>query len=106
MKGPPVLRRVENARLSYYPGALTGKGWLVFALAGRAMLVGTEKLHKREYAQLIQQQMSWPVYIVTVRDHNYWLFQGRFFAATDWLEAQQVHALLTTPHSTAQRDIA
>jgi hypothetical protein len=96
-----VLRRVENARLSYYPGALTGKGWLVFALAGRAMLVGTEKLPKADYAKLIHQQSAWPVYIVTVRDHNYWLFQGRFYAATDWLEAQHVFAALTAQHESA-----
>jgi hypothetical protein len=89
-----VLHHVDRARLSYYPGALTGRGWLVFILEGRALFARTRKLHKREYAAMAHQQQVRPLYIMTVRGLNYWLFRDRFYCSSDWLESDDVLEIL------------
>jgi hypothetical protein len=93
-----VLHLVDSARLSYYPGALTGRGWLVFILDGRALFARTRKLHKREYAAMAHHQQALPLYIMTVRGLNYWLFRDHFYCSSDWLEPADVVGVLE-PHA-------
>lgn len=85
-----MLHGVDGARLSYYPGALTGRGWLVFILDGRALFARSRKVHKREYVAMAHQQQVLPLYIMTVRGLNYWLFQDRFYSVSDWLEPAEI----------------
>jgi hypothetical protein len=87
-----VLRLVDDAWLSHYPGLFTGKGWLVFVLGQRALQVSPAKIHKREYAELRHQQRLVPVYIVTLNGLNYWQFQEHVFSDDQGLVAEQVYA--------------
>lgn len=97
-----MLHRVERARLSYYPGALTGKGWLVFILDGRAMFARAHKIHKSEYAAMRAHQQELPLYVMTVRGANYWIFDDDFYCSEDWLEPEDVRDLLI-PHDPVVR---
>lgn len=87
-----MLRLVDDAWLSHYPGLFTGKGWLVFVLGQRALQVSPAKIHKREYAELRHQQRLVPVYIVTLNGLNYWQFQEHVFSDDQGLVAEQVYA--------------
>ena len=98
-----MLHRVERARLSYYPGALTGRGWLVFILDERAMFARPHKIHKREYTQMSHQQLVLPLYVMTVRGLNYWLFQDQFYSGEDWLEPEDVRDLLVPAEPVVRR---
>jgi len=102
-----VLRLVDDAWLSHYPGRLSGKGWLVFVVGQRALQVSANKIHKREYAELRQQQRLVPVYIVTLNGLNYWQFQEHVFADDQGLVAEQVYAdLVGLAGDDAERRIA
>ena len=89
-----MLKLVDDAWISHYPGRITGRGWLVLSLADRALQVSPDKIHKRAYAELLEQQRLVPVYIVTLNGLNYWHFQGHVISDDRGLVAEQVYAEL------------
>lgn len=102
-----MLRLVDDAWLSHYPGKFTGKGWLVFVLGERALQVSPGKIHKNEFAELHDQQRLLPVYIVTLNGLNYWQFQEHVFSDDQGLVAEQVYAeLVGLTSDDAERRIA
>lgn len=89
-----MLQRVESATLLHDAHALTGRGWLVFVLSGRALFVGSKKVHRNEYDELLREQSAVPVYVVSVNGWHFWMFDGRFYSSTDWLQPAEVYAYL------------
>ncbi len=89
-----VLRRVENLAITHSPGVFTGRGWVVVTI-GRTSYQ-TIKIHKSEYAELLQRQYQYPTLVVRVGERAYWQFRGKFYSDNDGLSDGQVFALLTT----------
>jgi hypothetical protein len=95
-KGQPVLQRVENASLLHDAHALTGKGWLVFVLSGRALFVGSKKVHKSDFGEMQRRQAGTPVYVVSVNGWHLWMFGDRFYSSLEWMEPNQVFTALVS----------
>lgn len=89
-----MLQRVEDAALLHDASALTGKGWMVFVLAGRALFVGSKKVHKNDYEAMLRGQLGEPAYVVSVNGWHFWMFGGRFYSSLDWMESGEVYNAL------------
>jgi hypothetical protein len=99
-----MLRKPDNVWIHFKPGALSGRGWVVFYL-GTRKYVRLGKQHKRDVAATAQQQRTYPVRVVRVDGRTYWQFQDRFYWENDDLTAEAVHALLVTRQQRQQQRI-
>jgi hypothetical protein len=75
-------------------GMLTGKHWMHFQV-GKQMY-RTQKVTKLYFGDLLDDQQEFTIYITSVGDRQYWMFQGRFFWDDEDLDCDQVTALLVT----------
>jgi 5-methylcytosine-specific restriction endonuclease McrA len=89
-----VLRRAENVGISHNAGVFSSNGWVMISV-GPSLYRGS-KIHKTEYASLLDYQLRHPVAVARVSERTYWLFQNKFFWDNDYLTADQVYALLVT----------
>lgn len=94
-EGYEVLRRAENTKISFSPGWITGKGWLVLHVGAKSAF-RIKKMHKDEYAQYQQWQAGTPWHIARIDQRTYWLFQGKFYWDNDNLNQDAIYALLVT----------
>lgn len=99
-----MLRRADNVGVTFSPGWLTGKGWLVLAI-GKRQRYRVVKVHKDEFARTHALQRRTPVRVAKVEQRTDWQYQDRFYWDNDDLTAEQVHALLVTRHQRQSQQI-
>jgi hypothetical protein len=98
-----VLRRVENASVSFRPRWFSKKGFVDFMVGSRTAAIAM--MTEVEFAEIQGQQQSYPARIATVNGRTYWHFHDRFYWENDDLDADQVYALLVTRQQRDQRRI-
>jgi len=91
-----MLRRVENVRVSFKQGFLSGGQGRVVLQVGTKVYTAFAKTQHDNFKSLLNLSQTIPVCVMRVGERSYWLFGGRWFSDNEGLNANQVHALILT----------
>jgi hypothetical protein len=91
-----VVRRLDNCE-SYYErdgfGLLSGK--VKFYLqVGKKKYYSERRLTREQMESMKDQSQVMPVKYLTVGDRDYWRYQDRWFTDSDFLDSEEVRALI------------
>lgn len=93
-----MLRRVENVQVFYKRdlwGMVVGK-YRILLEVGRRGHVSPSRVTVQEFRNMAIRSSTVPVRYLTVGERTYWRYQDRWHSENEGLDADAVHALLTT----------
>lgn len=100
-----MIRKQANARLSYSPGLLTGRGWVILHV-GKRTAYRVVKLNKQAYQRNLALQQTEPMLVVKTESQTFWQFKDSIYADSDHLAEGDVHALLVSRVRGQERRLA